>query len=88
MKKTKKTKKVILKGESTNQHTVYGPILMEDNHSDFADISVLENSELKHEQPDGSFGEHNTLQVKKGEYVMGKQVEYNPFDREITQIWD
>ena len=86
--KTKKTKQTILKGEGANQHTLYGKFEMQDNHPDFAEVTVLEETQLKHEQPDGSFGEHNTLKVKKGEYVMGKQVEYNPFERKITQIWD
>lgn len=90
MKKTKKTKKqhTLLKGEGVNQHTLYGKFKVEDDHSFFADVSVLEDSELRHEQPNGSFAEHNTLKVKKGEWVMGKQVEYNPFKRTISQIWD
>lgn len=90
MKKSKKTKKqqVILKGEGANQHTLYGKFKIEDNHSHFAELEVLEDSDLRHEQPNGSFAEHNTLKVKKGDWVLGKQVEYNPFRREISQIWD
>lgn len=88
--KSKKTKNkhTLLKGEGANQHTLYGKFKVDDNHSDFADVSVLEDSELRHEQPDGSFAEHNTLKVKKGEWVMGKQVEYNPFKRSVSQVWD
>lgn len=90
MKKNKKTinQKTILKGEGVNQHTLYGKFEVEDNHDFFSEIQVLENTELRHEQPNGSFAEHNTLKVKKGKWVMGKQVEYNPFKRTITQIWD
>lgn len=90
MKKSKKTKikNIILKGEGANQHTLYGKFKMEDNHTFFTDIEVLEDSELKHEQPNGQFAEHNTLKVKKGNWVLGKQVEYNPFKRTISQIWD
>jgi putative transposon-encoded protein len=90
MKKTKKIKKknIILKGEGANQHTLYGKFKMEDNHDFFSEISVLEDSELRHEQPNGQFAEHNTLKIKKGEWVLGKQVEYNPFKRSISQIWD
>jgi hypothetical protein len=51
-------------------------------------VEVLEDSDLRHEQPNGQFAEHNTLKVKKGEWVLGKQVEYNPFKRSISQIWD
>ena len=88
MKKKLKKKNIILKGEGVNQHTLYGKFKMEDNHSDFAEISVLEDSELKHEQPNGTFAEHNTLLIRKGEWIMGKQVEYNPFKRSVSQVWD
>lgn len=86
----KKTKKqhTLLKGEGANQHTLYGKFKVEETETDFADVSVLEESQLRHEQPDGSFAEHNTLKVKKGEWVMGKQVEYNPFKQSISRIWD
>lgn len=86
--KKKKTQHTLLKGEGANQHTLYGKFQIEDNHSDFAEVVVTEDSELRHEQPNGSFAEHNTLKVKKGDWVMGKQVEYNPFKRSISQIWD
>lgn len=85
MKKT--NKKIILKGDGANQHTLYGEFKIEDK-SDFASVSVLKETVLKHEQPDGSFGEHNALKVDKGEWVMGKQVEYNPFKQTISQVWD
>ena len=86
-KKTEK-KKIILKGEGANQHTLYGKFKIEEEHSHFSVLEVIEDSELKHEQPNGSFAEHNTLKVKKGDWVLGKQVEYNPFKRTISQIWD
>lgn len=88
MKKSKKQKQTILKGEGANQHTLYGKFKSEDNHSFFNDIEVLEDTELRHEQPNGQFAEHNTLKVTQGKWVMGKQVEYNPFKRSISQIWD
>lgn len=87
-KRTKKTKHTVLKGEGVNQHTLYGNFSVDENATDFAEISVSEDTELRHEQPDGSFAEHNTLKVKKGEWVMGKQVEYNPFKQTISRIWD
>lgn len=86
--KTKKTKQTILKGEGINQHTLYGKFSSEDNHSFFNEIDVLSDTELRHEQPNGQFAEHNTLKVTKGKWIMGKQVEYNPFKRSISQIWD
>lgn len=90
MKARKKTQKktIILKGEGANQHTLYGKFKIEENHTFFAEVEVLEDSDLRHEQPNGQFAEHNTLKVKKGDWVLGKQVEYNPFRREISQIWD
>ena len=83
------TRHVLIKGNGGNQHTLYGSFAIEDKHGDFADITVRQNSVLKHETPSGSYsGEHQALNVDRGEWVMGKQVEFNPFNREITQIWD
>jgi len=83
-----KTKHTILKGEGANQHTLYGEFVMETDHKDFAGISIVKDTDLRHEQPDGSFGEHKSLRVDKGEWVMGKQVEFNPFKGTISQVWD
>jgi hypothetical protein len=49
---------------------------------------VDEDSELRHEHPNGSFGEHKTLKVDKGQYRMGLQVEYNPFSQQVSRVWD
>jgi hypothetical protein len=84
----KSNNKIILKGSGANQHTLYGEFKMEDKQPDFAEVIVLKETVLKHEQPDGSFGEHNALKVDKGEWVMGRQVEYNPFKQTISQVWD
>ena len=74
-------KHTLLRGEGTNQHTLYGEFLIDDN-TEFTEVEVLETSILKHEQPDGSFSnEHQPLQVKSGKWSMGKQVEYNPFEK-------
>jgi hypothetical protein len=86
MKKLKKH--TLLKGEGINQHTLYGDFKIGDE-TDFMKVEVTEESLLKHEQPNGMFSnEHQTLKIEKGNWVMGKQVEYNPFERTITQIWD
>jgi hypothetical protein len=82
-----KKKHTLLKGEGANQHTLYGDFKV-GKQTEFTDVVVENDSELKHEQPDGSFAEHNTLQVEKGNWVMGKQVEYNPFSKQVTQVWD
>lgn len=90
MKNKKKSvnQKTILKGEGINQHTLYGNFSAEENHTFFSEIVVKEETELRHEQPNGSFAEHNTLKVDEGKWVMGKQVEYNPFKQSISQVWD
>ena len=88
MAKRKKTKQTILKGEGINQHTLYGNFYMEDNPTDFAEISVKEDSILKHEEPNGNFAEHKGLQVEKGEWVMAIQIEYNPFNQSVSRVWD
>lgn len=87
MKKAKK-KQTLLLGEGIHQHTLYGNFSTEAELSTFADVDVLEESLLKHEHPNGKFGEHKTLKIEKGEWVMGKQVEYNPFSKTISRVWD
>jgi hypothetical protein len=82
-----KKKHTLLKGEGVNQHTLYGDFKVEEN-TDFAKVEVKKESLLKHEQPDGSFAEHNTLKIEQGNWVMGKQVEFSPFDKKVTQVWD
>jgi hypothetical protein len=86
----KKFKKhTLLKGEGSNQHTLYGDFSMNTEVLDFPTIRVTKDSILKHEKPNGDFSnEHKALQVDKGNWVMGKQVEYNPFKRTISQVWD
>jgi hypothetical protein len=83
----KKTKHTLLVGEGVHQHTLYGKFEI-GTQTEFTDVDVLEESLLKHEHPSGKFGEHQTLQVEKGDWVMGKQVEFNPFEQKITRIWD
>ena len=84
----RKQKHTLLKGEGINQHTLYGDFMINEE-SNFPTLEVTKDSVLRHEQPNGSFSnEHKALQVEKGDWVMGEQVEYNPFDRKITQVWD
>jgi hypothetical protein len=84
----KKQKHTILKGEGIHQHTLFGSIQVEEKERDFSTVIVTSNGVLKHEKPDGSFGEHKTLQVDKGKYILGKQIEYNPFRQTVSQVWD
>jgi ribosomal 30S subunit maturation factor RimM len=87
MKPKKMTKHTLLKGEGVNQHTLYGEFTIE-QETDFAKLTLTKDSVLRHEQPNGSFAEHKALSIDKGKWVMGKQVEYNPFDRTINRVWD
>jgi len=86
MKKMKK--QTILVGEGVHQHTLYGNFKSNTEVSDFAEIEVLGESLIKHEKPNGEFAEHKGLKVQQGSWVMGLQVEYNPFTRDTTRDWD
>jgi hypothetical protein len=89
MEKKFKNKKTLLVGEGINQHTLYGDFMVADTINDFAEVKVKDTSFLKHEQPNGAWSnEHKTLQVEKGNWVMGKQVEYNPFSQQVSRVWD
>ena len=86
----KKLKKhTLLKGEGSNQHTLYGDFTMDTNVVEFSNLVVTKDSVLRHEKPNGEFSnEHKALKIEKGNWVMGKQVEYNPFKRSVSQVWD
>lgn len=82
-------KKTLLVGEGIHQHTLYGDFDLNTEKENFADVLVKEESDLKHEKPNGSWSnEHKTLKVEKGKWVMGRQVEYSPFSRSVGQVWD
>jgi hypothetical protein len=84
---TKTTKHTLLRGTS-NKHVLYGNIKIDSQSEEFSTIKLTKDGILKHEQPNESFAEHKSLHVEAGKWVMGKQVEYNPFDRTISTIWD
>jgi hypothetical protein len=83
----KKTKHTLLKGEGIHQHTLYGDFKVKEQEN-FSPLVVTKDSDLIHEKPDGSTGEHKTLKIEQGEWVMGQQVEFNPFDQKVTRVWD
>lgn len=84
-----KTKHTLLKGEGSNQHTLYGNFKIDESQLEFSNLVVTKDSVLKHEKPSGEFSnEHKGLQIEAGKWVMGRQVEYNPFKRTISQVWD
>jgi len=85
------TEKVLLVGEGIHHHALLGKFEM-DNDKDvktFAPIKVLENSLLHHRKPNGTWSnEHKTLPIKKGNWVMGMQIEWNPFSQQVSRVWD
>lgn len=85
MKKKKQNRAVLLKGEGINQHVLEGDFKI--NPTSEA-IECKKECMLMHEDPSGSHAEHFTLKVEKGVWVMGKQVEFNPFDESISAVWD
>ena len=90
----KKEKKILLKGEGMHQHALVGIFDKEGiflngyDKDESPSLIVSETCMLVHEKPDGTSGEHKTLEVEAGKYQMGAQVEYNPFTGEITGVWD
>ena len=85
------TRKTILLGEGVHQHTLVGKFEMENDTivKDFATIKVKETTMLEHEKPNGGWsGEHKTLVVEQGKWVMGQQIEYSPFSGTISRVWD
>jgi hypothetical protein len=86
MKKSKKT--TLLLGEGIHQHTLYGSHRVDSNNLTFAEVIVYEDSELRHEHPNGSFGEHKTLKIETGSWRIGVQVEYNPFLQSVGRVFD
>jgi hypothetical protein len=88
MKKSVK-KQTLLLGEGVNQHTLYGDFNITNDVKEFQPITVKSKSELKHEKPDGSWSdEHKTLLVSSGGWVLGRQVEYHPMSRTVSQVFD
>lgn len=85
----KHTQYTLLKGEGIHQHTLYGSF---QSHSsiigDYDLLEVIKDSVLRHEKPDATFGEHKALPIRKATYIMGKQVEYNPFSQSVSRVWD
>lgn len=81
-------KQVLLKGKGGHQHAIYGNVKTDEKIGDFAELQIKGKALLKHEKPNGDFGEHKTLEVESGSWVMGLQIEFNPFKRTISQIWD
>lgn len=75
--------KVFIVGNGGHQHTLYGKFRSQDGT-----VICEEDCELRHETKNGAKGEHHTLILKKGTWEQGEQVEYNPFSKKVTRVWD
>ncbi|HUC95331.1 MAG TPA: hypothetical protein VMR76_00035 [Candidatus Saccharimonadia bacterium] len=80
--------KVLLKGEGKNQHVLRGNFIADEQLQDFDVLTIEPGTVISHEEPSGRHAEHETLPVEKGCYILGKQVEWNPFTHSISGIWD
>lgn len=69
---------VLLKGEGENQHVLYGDAVIS-GEKDYKQVDMRSDGILKHEDPDGRHAEHKSILIQQGEWVMGMQVEYDPF---------
>lgn len=79
----KKRRKVLLKGEGIHQHTLLGDFSIDrDPFEGEYIIDVRTECLLIHEKPDRSEGEHLTLPVEPGRWIMGRQVQFDPFSNE------
>lgn len=79
----KAKRKVLLKGEGIHQHTLVGDFnVVQNPGGDQILLDVRRESCLVHEKPDRSEGEHLTLPVEPGRWIMGRQVEFDPFSNE------
>jgi hypothetical protein len=88
MEKVETQKIVILEGEGTHRHVILGETIFNDHQAGFNTIRLKDDAVLGHETPHGAPGEHRSLPLEKGTWVMGRQVEFDPFEQRVTQIWD
>lgn len=82
---------ILLVGEGTNRHVLYGKADFYGNGR-FRGFEMRKDGLLRHEDPFGAHGEHSTLAVEMGCWVMGRQIEFNPFHfgshAVLTDVWD
>ena len=78
---------VLLKGEGENRHVLYGESVVSPGTS-YRSVKMKEDGVLIHEDPEGRHAEHRSIRIRKGEWVMGLQVEYDPFPRRNMAFGD
>jgi hypothetical protein len=88
MKNEQIMKTVILEGEGTHRHVIHGDLVLKSQPTGFNRIQLDKDALLCHETPEGEPAEHRSLPLKKGRWIMGKQVEFDPFTKKISRVWD
>lgn len=79
---------VVLKGEGSHVHELVGDFSIK-NHDRFSEVYVNSKGELNHIHPiTKKFAEHNSLVLKKGLFIQGRQMEFNYFTNSNDDIWD
>ena len=78
---------VLLKGEGENQHVLYGESVVSQG-ANYRGIKMKGDGLLRHEDPEGRHAEHRSIRIARGEWVMGLQVEYDPFPRRNMAFGD
>jgi hypothetical protein len=86
--KMKQTKKLlILRGEGANSHVLVGEISHPDTDQ-LSEIHVGAGGLLTHVDPQERPAEHHAIPVEEGTWLVGRQVEYSPFDNSVTNVFD
>lgn len=87
-KKRKSDKRtVLLKGEGENQHVLYGESVVSQG-ANYRGVKMKGDGLLRHEDPEGRHAEHRSIRIARGEWVMGLQVEFDPFPRRDSRFED
>lgn len=92
MKKNTTKKLLILKGEGIHEHVLEADMIEHPERKEgdrLSEIHVGKNGMLTHVNPvTGKPAEHNTIPMEEGTWLVGRQVEYSPFDQSITNVFD
>lgn len=87
MKTTKKL--LILKGEGRHEHVLEAEEITYPETEQLSEVHVGKGGLLTHVDPaTGKPAEHNTIPLEQGTWLVGRQVEYNPFDNSISNVFD
>lgn len=85
-----KQKVLILKGEGRHEHVLEADVLEYDKKEErLSSVTVGPNGLLTHVDPlTGDLAEHNTIPLEEGTWLVGRQVEWQPFENTISGVFD